>query len=144
MTPDLPPCDESSERLLVAEALLFGPRDGIEPKHFFFDQHRWIYEALIATDPLEPPLVRVVTELRARGSLASVGGSTELVRMLPDDLSALDDENMAVHAELLVERWRKRVVAEAANRIAAELRGEQLDSGEAWKRFKQFCTEAAA
>lgn len=142
----LPPCDMDSECLLVGAALLLGPFPDVEPKHFFFDCTRRTYQALLGNDahPLERWLVRAARKLHSERRLLQVGGTRELVRMMPDDFEQLDEENLRVHAEVLVERWRKRVVAEAANQLAAELRGEKIPAAEAWRRFKDICERAAA
>lgn len=140
----LPPCDLDSERLLVGAALLLGPHPDVEPKHFFFDSTRRAYEALLGNDahPLERWLVRAARKLGTR--LRQVGGTPELVSMLPGDFEQLDEENIRIHSEVLVERWRKRVVADAANRVAAELRAEALPAAEAWRRLKEICERTAA
>lgn len=142
----LPPCDIDSERLLVGAALLLGPRPGIEPKHFFYDSTRRVFEALLGNDahPLEPCLVRAARMLRRSKRLLQVGGAHELVRMIPDDLELLTEANLSVHADALVERWKQRVLSDAAAHLAAALRSEAMPAGEAWKRFKEICERTAA
>jgi replicative DNA helicase len=139
MTELLPPFDESVERLLLSESLIFGPVEGVEPRHFFLDAHQRLYQAICdeAECGASEGLPGVVARLRDTGRLQQVGGSSWIVSLI--ELPPEPEEHVRDRADWLCEYYRRRVVADAANRIAAQLRAGQIFGAEAWREFRAEC-----
>jgi replicative DNA helicase len=106
----------------------------LEPEHFYSDANRLIYQAILDTAPAD--IVTVCRTLRDRKQLGRVGGQG-YVAMIVDATPCV--ANVAAHAALVREMWRRRVLIAAFQRCEAELYHGALSAGEAWRRMKECC-----
>jgi replicative DNA helicase len=91
----------------------------LEPAAFYHDQHRKIYEAILALFERGVPVdtVTVADELRRRGHLDYVGGSATLVTISTNVVSAAAAEH---YARIVLERYLKRQLLQTAARIVEQ------------------------
>lgn len=116
--------------LLEASALDEAPF--LEPKHFYADANRRIYEAVLELRDLGRPvdIVSVAGLLRDRERLQQVGGSPYLAQ-LSDATPAV--AHIADHAKTIVTKWEVRQIIATAQRIAIDGYGDIGDPTE-WKQ----------
>jgi replicative DNA helicase len=104
----------------------------LQPKHFYADANRRIYQAIqeLATDGKPIDIVSVAGVLRDHNKLQAVGGSPYLAQ-LSDATPAVS--NILTHAQTIVDKWSVRQITSACQTIAIEGYG---DIGEVanWKQ----------
>lgn len=112
----VPPSDLLAQDALISSAfLLEGARSvidravtvGIEPKHFFGDAYRMVWESIlrIEVDGLEIGIVEVAADLRERDQLDRIGGTPFLSTFAtsPYELTRIEG-----HARRIIELWKQR------------------------------------
>lgn len=99
----------------------------LEPAAFYHDQHRKIYEAILALFERGVPvdIVTVADELRRRGHLDYIGGSSKLVAISTNVVSASAAD---YHARIVLERYLKRQLLQTAARIVEQSFEETSDA----------------
>lgn len=99
------------DRSAVARAI-----EMLEPAAFYHDQHRKIYEAILALFERGAPVdvVTVADELRRRGYLDYIGGTTRLATISTNVVSTAAVEH---HARIVLERYLKRQLMQVAAQI---------------------------
>jgi replicative DNA helicase len=92
----LPPNDQAAEQAVIGSILVdpdILPRlqTLVEPDDFFYDRHRWIYEAVIALFDRQAKvdLVTVARELADRNRLDDAGGPVYLAQMIAETPTSL-------------------------------------------------------
>lgn len=138
-TPELiTTCDLDAEGLVLSYCFEHGPLAGLEPKHFYADANRYVYTALrdlhSRAEPTDP--VAVARELTVMQRLDSVGGRGYLLTLCNAQPATAYVEK---HAEAVRELYRRRVLAEACERLRVQLRAGTTTAGEAWQEFKAIC-----
>lgn len=130
----VPPCDLDAEAAILS-ALFIDPSTQVElePEHFYADANAWIYRAILATAPAD--IVTVAHWLRAQGRLAQIGGQPYLA-LITDCTPAV--ANVAAHAAIVRECWRRRVLIRVFAQVQAELYAG-LGADEAWRRVREEC-----
>ncbi|MCX7930010.1 MAG: replicative DNA helicase [Chlorobi bacterium] len=127
-----PPHSTEAERALLGA--LFLDRTAIartveilDPVAFYHDQHRKIYEAILALFERGVPvdIVTIADELRRRGHLEYVGGTTALVEVSTNVVSAAAVEH---HARIVLERFLKRQLLQTAAQIVERSFDESTDA----------------
>lgn len=104
----------------------------LEPKHFYADSNRRIYQAALELRGEGRPvdIVNVAGYLRDREHLQQVGGSPYLAQ-LSDATPAV--AHIADHAKTIVTKWEVRQIIFTAQRIATEGYGD-IGDPEEWKQ----------
>ncbi len=130
---------------ILLEASVLDEIAFLEPKHFYADANRRIYEAALELRQQGRPIdiLTVKGFLSDRERLQQVGGSPYLA-MLADATPAV--VNVADHARRVVRKWEVRQVIHAAQVIAAEGYGDVGDVDE-WKQSvdaRMFSTTRSA
>lgn len=123
---ELYPNDLGAEAAVIS-AILLEPeclekvRIDLEPRHFYADANRTIFQAILDTadagDPLD--IVTVAGQLRARGVLERIGGAPYLAQFADATPSTA---NVETHARYVKEAALKREAAAIGARIVAESR----------------------
>ncbi|MFN8535570.1 MAG: replicative DNA helicase [Dehalococcoidia bacterium] len=98
----LPPNDQAAEQAVIGSILvdpdvLARLQAVVEPNDFFYDRHRWIYEALVSLFDRQSKvdLVTVARELEDRNRLESAGGPIYLAQMIAETPTSLHAEYYA-------------------------------------------------
>lgn len=125
------------EGIVLSHALEHGPIAGLQPKHFYADRHKRIYEAIVATGG---DVVLVAAELRRDGRIKQVGGTPYLAMLIERQPVTAYPERLA---ELLRELYRRRTLSDVALELRVKLRTGEIGAAEAWRWFKQRCEEVA-
>lgn len=132
----VPPNDLDAEAAVLSAVLLNSAvLDEIaffEPKHFYADANRRIFEACLELRAVGRPIdiVSVAGYLRDRERLLQVGGTPYLAQ-LADATPAV--ANVADHARSVMRKWDLRQIITMAQRIATEGYGDVGDV-EDWKQ----------
>lgn len=151
----MPPQDEQAERFCLGYAMLLGmtPLAQLEPRHFFFDANRIIFEALRSGAEGPHGVAECLKAMTGQGAsehwgkFLRVGGGAYLAELVLDVDAAWTDGKaaLALHAsacaESVREMWKRRIIREACLTVASQLSGG-LNSSEAWKRTKEECDAA--
>lgn len=128
----VPPHDLDAEAAVLSALFLAPDTDvALEPEWFYSDANAWICRAIIATSP--PDIVTVAHWLREQKRLAEVGGTPYLARIV-DATPAV--ANVAAHAAIVRECWRRRRLIEVLAEVTVELYAG-LAADEAWRRVKE-------
>lgn len=112
----VPPSDLGAEQSILASSFLLsiGGRAvidrcvavGLEPKHFYPDANRRIWESILRVDAnnFEVGIVEVAADLRDLGRLDQIGGSVYLASLIP----LFDLTQVEGHARRLIDLWKLR------------------------------------
>lgn len=125
MTVAVPPNAMDLEAAVLSGILLDGAvaLDRVEPilrpEHFYADQNRRVYEAIIAIRNSGKPVdvALVAQHLRDANRLDQIGGTSYLAQ-LADATPA--SANIATHAQVVREKWRLRQTILIGKRLVAE------------------------
>lgn len=124
----VPPSDLDAEAAVLSSVLLSSEafdqvQEVLEPKHFYVDAHRRVYEAVVELAAASRPVdtVSVATFLRDRGRLDQVGGTPYLARLVDATPAVAHVEE---HARTIREKWRLRSLIATCQRYAAEGYGD--------------------
>ena len=122
MKPVLPPQNANAEKAVLGAMLLDGQAIlRVEPflksEHFYFQKHRWIYEALLALHKRREPLdyLTLVTELEGHKQLKKVGGGAYISQLLNYMPSAI---NVDSYGHIIENAALRRALLEASGEIA--------------------------
>jgi replicative DNA helicase len=136
ITPErIPPHDLDAEAAVLS-ALFLSPGLTVElkPEHFYADANAWIFRAIRAT-PAPTDIVLVAAWLRDQKRLYQVGGTPYLAQIVDATPCVA---NVAAHAAIVRECWRRRVLIAAFQQVTAELY-HGLSADEAWRTMKEKC-----
>lgn len=126
-----PPHDLDAEGALLGWILDHSaePIEGLEPKHFYLDSHRRIFEAIRELEG-EWDLVQLRAKLQDLGRLEQVGGSAYLVQLL-EQPACLDPSH---HVARVRELWARRELRAAA--LAASVSSPTEESSQTISRLE--------
>jgi hypothetical protein len=129
----IPPHDLDAEGAVLG-ALLSDSSFSVElePRHFYSDANRWIYQACRELDGTRD-LPGVASWLHDRNRLEQVGGSAYLVQLL--DAPVVLAEDLPRHATRIRELWSRRELRSLGSEVSA-LSGE-LESTDLLARINQ-------
>lgn len=100
--------------------------DFLKPEHFYNDQHRLIYQAILdlrtAKDPVD--MRSVVIQLRKNGNIDQVGGAHYIAELTSKVSSAA---NIDYHARMMVEFAIKRRLIMMSSEVLLEAYNDQSD-----------------
>ncbi len=131
----VPPHDMDAEAAVLSALFLDQTLTvKLEPEHFYSDANAWIMRAIQAVGA---DIVLVVHWLKQAGRLGQVGGQAYVAQVV-DATPAV--ANVAAHAALVKELWRRRVLIAAFQRCEAELYAGTLSPQDAWSRMKEVCS----
>lgn len=124
----VPPADLDAEAAVLSAVMLSTEafdqvQEALEPKHFYTDANRRIFEAIIELATASRPIdtISVATFLRDRGRLELVGGTPYLARLV-DATPAV--AHVGEHARTVREKWRLRSLIATCQRVAVEGYGD--------------------
>jgi replicative DNA helicase len=124
----VPPADTDAEAAVLSAVMLSGEafdqvQEVLEPRHFYSDANRRIYEAVLELSAANRPVdtVSVATYLRDRGRLEQVGGTPYLARLVDATPAVAHVEE---HARSVREKWRLRSLIATCQRFAVEGYGD--------------------
>ncbi len=127
----VPPADLDAEAAVLSSILLSSEtfdlvQEILEPRHFYVDANRRIYEAVyeIAEKGSSVDTVSVAGFLRDRGRLDQVGGTPYLAQLVDATPAVAHVED---HARAIREKWRLRSLIATCQRFAAEGYGDTGD-----------------
>ena len=118
----LPPHDLDAEAVVLAALMAQPPRlpevKGLEPKHFYSDANRMIYETIVRLAETGPDfdLVSIKAELEDAGQLVKAGGAIYLGQLVNETPACL---KLAAQAERIRARSELRRLIFEAQRVAA-------------------------
>lgn len=129
----VPASDLDAEGVVLSAAILNGPpaiaelRERLEPRHFYADANRRIYEAVLELDADGKAVdtVAIARLLRGRGELAKIGGTPYLAQICEATPAVA---NVLEHASAIRDKWRVREAERLVKRISVEL-GAGADVG---------------
>lgn len=143
----VPPADLDAEAAVLSSVLLSSEafdtvQELIEPKHFYVDANRRVYEAVLelATKNRSVDTVSVAGFLRDRGRLDQVGGTPYLAQLVDATPAVAHVEE---HARTIREKWRLRSLIATCQRFAAEGYGDCGDVQEFVDEAEQSIFELA-
>lgn len=134
-TTQVPPADLDAEAVVLSAAILGGHeivatlRELVEPKHFYADANKRVFEALIelTEDGAGIDTVSLARLLRARGQLDGIGGAPYLAQLTETTPATAHVED---HARSIRDFARKRAAIELGHRLVAEGRGDVGAAGD--------------
>jgi replicative DNA helicase len=133
----IPPHCLDAEAAVLSACFVADAAPELEPEHFYSDANRLIFAAIRATRSTGPvDAVLVANHLRASGQIYRVGGATYIAQIIDATPCVA---NVAAHAALVREMWRRRVLIAAFQQCEAELYHGQVDAAGAWRRMKGCC-----
>jgi replicative DNA helicase len=133
---DMAPAHDLGAEAALLAAVLLDPsalvqvRDTIDPKHFYAQAHGRIYAAAlrVVDSGLALEATTVVSDLRNRGELATVGGPGYVV----ETIAGVDRiDNPRTYAEIVHTHWRQREAVRIADELAADGR-EVVGDVQSW------------
>lgn len=143
----VPPSDLDAEAAVLSSILLSSAafdsvQEVLEPKHFYADANRRVYEAVVelATQNRPVDTVSVAGQLRDKGRLDQVGGTPYLAHLVDATPAVAHVEE---HARTIREKWRLRSLIATCQRFAAEGYGDCGDIQEFVDEAEQSIFELA-
>ncbi len=105
----------------------------LEPKHFFADVNRWVFEELVALvrGGERPDTVRLSLRLRQRGL-------SNAANILGEILCAPVVIDLRPHVETLIEFYRRRQLHELIDEVQLGITSRQLSADEAIEKLAGF------
>lgn len=115
--------------ILIEPESLIAVMDRLTAEMFFAERHRMIWQAIMAlTERAVPPdMLAVTEELRAAGRLDKIGGVAYLTQ-LPDMVGSTG--NIEYYAAIVRQKYTRRMMIQAARRIAELAKDEDGDMAE--------------
>lgn len=140
-------CSEENEKALLG-AVLSDPRSvhrvfgRLEPHHFFFDRHRYLWRAIEACveGGADPGVLEVIAKLDGHGCLDAVG-QTYIRNLTEDFVSAGAVEQ---YAEVVRTHYQRRRLRDAADDILQGMNEGELDVKEARQLYESAIQDSAA
>lgn len=146
--PQPPPSNLDAEAAVLSSILLSREaleevRITLEPRHFYAEANRRVYEAALELAGQGRPVdtISVATFLRDRGRLDQIGGTPHLANLVNATPAVAHVEE---YARSVREKWRLRCTIEAAERLAVELRAGRASPDDAIERIQQAVEPAPA
>lgn len=143
----VPPADLDAEAAVLSSILLSSAafdtvQEVLEPKHFYADANRRVYEAVVelATQNRPVDTVSVAGQLRDKGRLDQIGGTPYLAHLVDATPAVAHVEE---HARTIREKWRLRSLIATCQRFAAEGYGDCGDIQEFVDEAEQSIFELA-
>lgn len=115
----IPPHDAMAEKavlggVLIDNGALSDVAELIQPKHFYFEEHRVIYEAILGLYDKNQPIdvVTVSSQLKADGHLARIGDASYLAELID---SVPTSAYVKHYAEIVKDTYIKRTLITVAS-----------------------------
>jgi len=104
----------------------------LQPRHFYADANRLVYQAMQELAQTGKPMdvVSVADVLRAHSKLPAIGGTMYLAQ-LSDATPAI--ANVLMHAQIIVDKWNVRTITQTCQSVAVEGYSPIGDVGQ-WKQ----------
>jgi len=122
--------------LMLEKNALTAVVEFLRPDHFYAEQHKEIYTAIIdlfkSSDPVD--MLTVAAQLRKNGKLELVGGAFRIAELTSKVSSAA---NIEYHSRILIERAIKRVLIQIASQIHQDAYEETTDVFELLDKTEQ-------
>ena len=132
----IPPHNLDAEAAVLSAHFVAPTTVDLEPEHFYSDANRLIFAAIRACGDGPVDVIAVADHLRRAGTMHRVGGAAYLA-MIVDATPCV--ANVAAHAAIVRECWRRRVLIRAFQQCVAELYAGDLSAADAWRRMREVC-----
>lgn len=105
-------------------------RETLQSESFYFERHKWIYDAIIQLDDANDPvdLITVSDVLEKHGQLTEIGGEAYIIGLLNTVPTSMHAKH---YAKMVEETGERRRMIRAASRVAELAHDETISAVEA-------------